>query len=454
MMKAHIALFVAAIALDATTADRRIPELLQEDREYSVLPGDELETWGWDLPDGGRHVKALADAAPGGAFDPRGLESIRSADLGYRARWRVLRYTQYGLDWDITGLQLTPVNPEPGLPTLAIIHGGSANWYEFFVDPLNRAGLGQFLAQRLPIILITIPGNYTDGGWTEEQFDARIPGYLVPQMISREEARIRNAVFTFKLVAEGVRRLLEQTTTGPLLVLGHSTGGEIQFLLKESSLKARLDDRSIGWGTGGPARITKEIDEQFGERADRVIQYGRYPRVDGLRARGPEGYVASNYIGPLNPLKGNSKLEVAQRWYEAENRRRPQFKQVLQDMEHQGLVEHRARLEKEIRDTLDGNPYGINADEVIRDLFTTMSSPLNDYRKMAWVVGRLDDGHWNRLPEKAREWNIAQRFRKENPGAPIRILLVDAPMTHYGHIERPKQLAAVLVAAVKWVSGR
>jgi len=37
---------------------------------------------------------------------------------------------------------------------------------------------------------------------------------------------------------------------------------------------------------------------------------------------------------------------------------------------------------------------------------------------------------------------------------PIRILLVDAPMTHYGHIERPKQLAAVLVAAVKWVSGR
>ena len=244
----------------------------------------------------GRHVKALADAAPGGAFDPRGLESIRSADLGYRARWRVLRYTQYGLDWDITGLQLTPVNPEPGLPTLAIIHGGSANWYEFFVDPLNRAGLGQFLAQRLPIILITIPGNYTDGGWTEEQFDARIPGYLVPQMISREEARIRNAVFTFKLVAEGVRRLLEQTTTGPLLVLGHSTGGEIQFLLKESSLKARLDDRSIGWGTGGPARITKEIDDQFGERADRVIQYGRYPRVDGLRAHGPEGYVASTTL--------------------------------------------------------------------------------------------------------------------------------------------------------------
>jgi hypothetical protein len=453
MMKALIALFVAAIALDVNTADRRIPELLRQDRAYSVLPGDVFATLGWELPDGGRHVQALADAARDGSFDPRQLESIRSADLGYRARWHVLRYKQYGLDWDITGLQLTPVKPEPGLPTLAIIHGGSANWYEFFVDPLNQAGLGQFLAQRLPIILITIPGNYTDGGWTEKEFDARIPGYLLAQTISREEARLRNAVFTFKLVAEGVRRLLEQTTTGPLLILGHSTGGEIQFLLKESSLKPRLDDRSIGWGTGGPASVTKEIDERFGERADRVIQYGRYPRVERLRARGPDGYVSSNYIGPLNPLTGNSKLEIAQRWFAAEDRRRPQFKQVLQDMEHQGLVEHRARLETEIRATLEGNPYGINADEVVRDLFTTMSSPLNGYRRMAWVVGRLDDGHWNPEPEKAREWNIAQRFRQENPGVPIRIVLVDTPMTHYGHIERPKQLAAVLVAAVEWVSG-
>ena len=35
---------------------------------------------------------------------------------------------------------------------------------------------------------------------------------------------------------------------------------------------------------------------------------------------------------------------------------------------------------------------------------------------MAWVVGRLDDGHWDAQPETALEWNIAQRFRKENPG--------------------------------------
>ena len=66
--------------------------------------------------------------------------------------------------------------------------------------------------------------------------------------------------------------------------------------------------------------------------------------------------------------------------------RRPQFKQVLQDMEHQGFVEHRARLEKEIRETLSGSKFGVNADDVIRGLFSTMSPPLKEYRKMAWVV--------------------------------------------------------------------
>ena len=45
----------------------------------------------------------------------------------------------------------------------------------------------------------------------------------------------------------------------------------------------------------------------------------------------------------------SSPLAIAQAWFAAENRRRPQFKQVLQDMEHQGLTEHRARLEREIR---------------------------------------------------------------------------------------------------------
>ena len=451
-MKPFIALAAGALVLAAGLASAQGTDLLSQDRPYAALPAQAFESLGWDLPDGGRTVKAIADAAPGGAFDPRQLAQASPAALGYRATWHVLRYSRYGLDWDITGLQLTPNAPQPGLPTLAIVHGGSANWYEFFLDPMNGPGLGQYLAQRIPVMLITIPGNYADGGWTETRFDERVPAYVLGRTISADEAKVRNAVFTFSLVADGVRRLLEQTTTGPLLLLGHSTGGEFQFLLKESSLKARLGDRSLGWGTGAPASITKDIDEALGERAAAVVQYSKYPRVDRLRARDPAGYVSSRYVGPLNPLKGNSPLAVAQAWFAAESRRRPQFKQVLQDMEHQGMTEHRERLEREIRETLHGNRYGVDAAPVIRDLFSTMPPPLTGYRRMAWIVGRLDNGHWDETPSHAREWNTAERFRKENPGMPIRVVLVDAPVTHYGHIERPRSLAAMLVDAARWVT--
>jgi hypothetical protein len=451
-MKRLVTFAGAALMIGAAIASAQGTDLFSQDRPHAVLSAQAFDTLGWELPDGGRTVKALADAAPGGAFDPRQLSRTPPATLGYRAEWHVVRYSRYGLDWDITGLKLTPNNPEPGLPTLAIVHGGSANWYEFFVDPLNGPGLGQYLAQRMPVMLITIPGNYADGGWTEPRFDERVPAYVLDRTISADEARVRNAVFTFSLVADGVRRILEEKTTGRLLLLGHSTGGELQFLLKESSLEARFGGRSLGWGTGAPASITKSIDEAFDERAAAVEQYSKYPRVERLRARNPAGYITSNYIGPLNPLKGQSPLAVAEAWFAAENRRRPQFKQVLQDMEHQGMVEHRARLEREIREALHGNRYGVDAEPVIRDLFSTMSAPLGGYRRMAWLVGRLDDGHWDAVPSRAPEWNTAERFRKENPGVPIRVVLVDAPVTHYGHIERPRSLAAVLVDAARWVT--
>ncbi len=205
---------------------------------------------------------------------------------------------------------------------------------------------------------------------------------------------------------------------------------------------------------GGPAFLTKAQDEAAGERDARVVQYGKYPRVDTLRARDAAGYVSSAYVGPLNPLAGSSPLAVAQAWFAAESRRRPQFKQVLQDMEHQGFVEHRARLEREIRESLLGNTAGVNAEAVIADLFSTMTPPLANYLKMAWVVGRLDNGHWDATPANAREFQTAASFRKANPNAAIRLLAIDAPITHYGHIERPKQLAAVLLDAARWVGAR
>jgi hypothetical protein len=444
------AIFVTAPSPTAQTpgaAADRVVQMLAEDRPYHRVPPELFEQLGWDLPDGGSTVKALADAASGGAFDPRALESAPAAKLGYRAKWRVLRYKMYGLDWDITALQLTPVNPLPNLPTVAIINGGSANWYEFFVDPLNAPGLGQYLAQRIPVLLVTIPGNYRHGGWTEPDFAKRIPGYLLDRDVSADEAKVRHSVYTFRVVSEGVRRIVEATTAGPVVLVGHSTGGEIQFLLKESSLTPRLQGLSLGWGTGGPAALSRMRDY----RGPRTVD--DYPPVWELNPRPASAY-ARGYLGPLNPLWDNSgdRLAIATRWMARENTRRPQFKQTLQNVEHNSADNLRDHVAAEIRQALKGNRYGVTPDQVIADLFTTMRAPVKGYRKMIWTVGALDDGHWAAKPEDARELQVANEFRAANPSAAIRVLLFDVPMTHYGHVEKPRQLAGGLVAALTWLS--
>src|SRR5712691_8385084 len=114
MNKAFVAFLMAAV-LRVDVTDQKISELLNQNRDYVKLPAELFGTIGWDLPDGGRAVKALADAAPGGAFDPKKLEALPPNNLGYRAQWHIVRYKFYGLDWDIAGLQLTPNKPEPGL---------------------------------------------------------------------------------------------------------------------------------------------------------------------------------------------------------------------------------------------------------------------------------------------------------------------------------------------------
>ena len=81
-----------------------------------------------------------------------------------------------------------------------------------------------------------------------------------------------------------------------------------------------------------------------------------------------------------------------------------------------------------------------------------MESPLTGYRKMIWTTAQLDTGHWNADPAQARELLIADEFRMHNPDIPIRVLLFDVPMTHYGHIEKPRQLAGGLVAALRWLT--
>jgi hypothetical protein len=427
-------------------ADQQILNALAQEKPYHVVSPDVFDQLGWDLPDNGASVKALADAAPGGAFDPRELEKIPASKLGYRAKWHEVRYKVYGLDWDIPGLHLVPNSPMPGMPTMVIINGGAANWYEFFVDPLNRPGLGQFLAQRIPVFLVTIPGNYRHGGWTEKAYQKRVPGYLLDHDVPQEELKVRNAVYTFRVVADGVKKLIETVTTGPVVIIGHSTGGEIQYILKNTDLSKRLQGLSMGWGTGGPAGL--EAMRAFRGEASA----SNYRDVWTIKERPPSDY-ARGYLGPLNPVWDANlpRQAVAEKWIGLEERRRPQFKQPLQDMEHNSADNLREHAANQIRQTLAGNKFGVKPDEVVNDLFLTMRSDATGYRKMIWTTTQLDDGHWNKNPEEARELQVANAFREKNPSIPIRVLVFDVPMTHYGHVEKPRQLAGGLVVALTWL---
>lgn len=418
-------------------------EMLDEPAAVTAVSLEAFRRFGWDLPDDGMTVKALADAAPGGAFDPRELAKIDPLTLGYHASWHEIRFERYGLEWDITALRLTPNDPTPDVPTLAIINGGAANWYEFFIDPRNQPGLGQYLAQKIPVVLLTIPGNYKHGGWEGSDFGARKPEYLIGETLSERETEIRNASFTFSVVAQGVEAALAETVSGPLLLTGHSTGGELQFMLKET-LSDQLNGKLLGWGTGGPASL--DVMQEF--RGQRDID--DYPHVSRLRARTPDQY-AAGYLGPLNPYWSDerSRQAIAEEWMGAEARRRPQFKQPLQDFEHSSTDYLKDAIAAQIRETLDGS--SVDAQAVIDDLFATMDVDVTGYERMVWVTAAGDTGHWDEDLSRARELLVANAFRAVNPDAEIRVLLLDFPMTHYGHIERPRELAGVLLETVQWL---
>jgi hypothetical protein len=447
---AAVALLGAALALaQSPSAAIGVRELIASDRPYVLVHHELFDRLGWDLPDGGSAVETLAEAAPDGAFDPRELEGIDAERLGYRAKWHQVRYRFYGLEWDITGLSLEPLQREAGLPTVAFINGGAANWYEFFLDPLNRPGLAQYLAQKIPVLLISIPGNYKHGGWQDPP-DRRHPAFVLDRDLPDEEVRVRDAIFTFTLICEGVVRLIEQATTGPLLISGHSTGGEIQFLLKER-LASRLRGMSLGWGTGGPASLRKEWQTATALEANRREGAQEMPDLTRRNFRTPREY-GRGYVGPWNPVWAPTKVETAAEWLRREGRRRPNFKQPIQDLEHNGSSEFRAEMEKQIRSLVAASKLPIGADAVVADLFSTMKSPVEGYRRMIWTTTTNDDGHWDPDPARARELTIANDFRKRNPDAAIRVLVFDVPMTHYGHIERPRQLAGGLLEAVRWVA--
>jgi hypothetical protein len=439
---------IAAATLTTFDAESDVLEQLRKPLPFTQVSADVFNRLGWDLPDGGSAVKALADRAPGGAFDPRELATLPPS-IGYRATWHEVRYRFYDLDWDITGLLLTPVNATPGLPTVAFVNGGSANWYEFFVSPLNGPAVGQYLAQRAQVLLVTIPGNYRHGGWTQPRAE-RKAAYLLDRDLSDEESSARNAIYTFAVVCEGVARLVERATKGPVVISGHSTGGEIQFLLKDR-LKDRLKGMSLGWGTGGPAAVRKVWNDEAADTRNRTNTTRQYPPIAKLRPRTVEEYSRS-YVGSLNPLAPGTPVEIATRWLDLEDRRRPHFKQPLQDLEHQGQVDRRPQIEREVREAIASAKLTVDPAKVIADLFWTTRISIEGYRRMIWTTALGDDGHWDEDPKRARELFVADAFRRANPKADIRVLVFGVPMSHYGHIERPRQLAGGILAAVKWLA--
>jgi hypothetical protein len=446
--------------------EQKIWSLLDDTKSvYVTLPEMDFRSLGdgFVLPDGGQAVTALALQAPGGAFDPREVAKIPAKTLGYKADWIVERYNRYNLDWDITGLRLTSLDPDASkYPWLVIMNGGAANFYEFFVDLKNRPGWGQYLAQKLNVMIVSIPGNFKYGGWTEPISSLkRQPAYLLDRDLSSDETDVRNCLLTNAVVLQGVKALVMKNATGDLFLIGHSTSGEIAMLANDDpELRARLKGRYLGWGSGGPARLDnirefKELSSQASSTSNASSARADEPTPLETLARRSASSYSRGYSGFLNPLyePGMSHYQIAEQWMAAEARRRPNFKQRIQDLEHGGSIDEKGRVETEIERLLAkaGNPWKVNIEDVSKDLFMTHFTRMDGYSQMVWMVAHFDRNHW--VPEdpmKAVEVYVAGEYRARNPAAKIRLIVWDPPMTHYGHLEMPKQLASATYSVVRW----
>jgi hypothetical protein len=434
--------------------DRKAPYVSMAEGDFRALGA------GFELPDGGETVTGLARGAPGGAFDPRDVAKARPQQLGYRADWVVERYRRYNLDWDITALRLESLDAAAkNYPWFVIMNGGAANFYEFYVDLKNRPGWAQYLAQKLNVMIITIPGNFRYGGWEQPVADInRQPEYLLDSELSLDESETRNAIFTNSLILQGVKALVTKHTSGDILFIGHSTSGELSMLAyEEPDLAARLKGRFLGWGSGGPARLDlvrtirgKEIHHRGGASPPA----GKVP-LHLLERRDPPSY-ARGYSGFLNPLyeSGMSHLQIAERWLAAEGRRRANFKQQLQNLEHGADLGQKAWVEVEIEAILKrtGNRWGIPVEDVEKDIFRTNFTRMDGFKRMVWTTAHFDRNHWNpEEPMKSIEVFVAGEYRAKNPDAEISVINWDLPMTHYGHLELPRQLAAAHYSVLRWL---
>src|SRR2546421_11628841 len=221
---AVLALFAAILPAGFILAqsqglEQKIWTLLDDGKAaYVSLAESDLRALGasLDLPDGGRSITALAGKADGGPFDPRDVARLPAQQLGYKADWIVERFRRYNLDWDITALRLTSLNPEAkNYPWFIIINGGAANFYEFYVDLKNRPGWAQYLAQKLNVMIVTIPANFKYGSWGLPGLGARRPPpYLLVRELAMDEYEMRHALIANNPVLQGLEARGTRLTSG------------------------------------------------------------------------------------------------------------------------------------------------------------------------------------------------------------------------------------------------
>ena len=349
-------------------------------------------------------------------------------------------------EWDIHGRLFTPARVSIGDMAVVMIHGGAANEYEFIftpdgpeeypdltkADPTKaRVGVAQHIASLgIPVLTVSLPGHYSREPWLP--ITERRPEFVLGENPSDSELKNRLAVYTFRMCIEAIKALVENSLTESIFMWGHSTGGEYFYLMEQYGLKNRLIG-GLGFGTGMPAWVRKEWDLACAEKSPEE-RAAPFRRLTDLSRRSPRGYVKSGYVGPNQPWG------EAERWFELENHRRPQFKPFLQDIEHSA---HDVLLPEIKRHS------GL-ADE---ELFVTYNAELERLRgkKLLHIVGDRDKGHWIEGGDKGLEFRReVYAFNRFKPFAEDLRLVVVPNLTHYGHVENyNERLANIMVTGFR-----
>jgi hypothetical protein len=348
--------------------------------------------------------------------------------------------------WDIHGRLFTPAKVSIPDTAVVMIHGGAANEYEFIFTPDGpedfpdlskadpkkaRVGVAQHIASLgIPVLAISLPGHYSAKPWPA--ISERRPEFIIGEIPSDTELKIRLAVYTFRMCTEAIKALVENNLQESIYMWGHSTGGEYFYLMEQYGLKNKLLG-GLGYGTGMPAWVRKEWDLACAEKTPEE-RAAPFKNLTDLSRRSPKGYAKSGYVGPNQPWGS------VERWFELENHRRPQFKPFLQDIEHSA---HDVLI-PEIKKV-----SGLADDE----LFITYKSQLERLRgkKLLHIVGEYDKGHWIEGGEKGLQFRReVYAFNRFKPYADDLRLIVVPNLTHYGHVESYNEgLANLMVTGFK-----